>query len=129
MSLRYYTFLLFSSMLIALGLFIFLLFSVDPYQADILQKSLFFASIFIILLGSITLINFYLKVSLSNREVIFSQLKPAFRQGFLIAAGAVFLLFLQTIRVLSVWEAIILVVALILIELYFRRESSKKSKQ
>ena len=89
MSLRYYIFLLFCATSIALFLFLLILFTVDPNTADILQKIFFFSSLFIVLFGTISLVIFYLRILISNRELIFANLKPALRQAFLLSCGIV----------------------------------------
>ncbi|MBI3261229.1 hypothetical protein HYZ64_02545, partial [Candidatus Berkelbacteria bacterium] len=55
-----------------------------------------------------------------NREVIFAHLPVAARHAALIAGLVTTLAILQTLRVLSTWEVILIVFIMILVELAAR---------
>ena len=125
MSLRNYLFWLFVGTLLALGVFLAILFNTDPQQADFLTKSAFFISLFLFLMGFLTFLGFYLRVYFSNREIIYANLPIALRQAGLISFLLVGIIVLQALRVLTVWSAVILILMVVLMEMYFRTKPVK----
>ncbi len=114
--LRVSLFSIFGISLLAFGSFLTIVFYSEPNLKDQLQIIGFFASTFLWLSGILTLIIFYLRVSLSNREVLYAQLPISIRQAGLVSAGLVGLLAMRTVRVLGLSEAIILVIIVVLLE-------------
>lgn len=120
MTIKYQLFGIFTGTLLALGIFLAIFFNSDPYTADIFTKTAFFVSLFLFFGGFLTFLGFYLRVYFSNREVIYDNFPVALRQALLVSFLLTGLLVLQSLRVLSLWDSIILTVVVILIELYFR---------
>lgn len=94
--------------------------TVDPEAGDGLTKAAFFASFFLMLSGFSVPIIFWIRVASSNREVIFSQLPAATRQGILLAILFTTLLLLQSLRSLSWWDAILVALGIGFIEIALR---------
>lgn len=67
------------------------------------------------------IVGFYLKIWASRREVIFAHIAPTLRQSALVGLALTGLLFLFQIKVLNWWVAILFILAVLLIELFFRR--------
>jgi len=128
MNLRTYFFGLFSATLLSFGVWLAIFFYADPELADFLTFAAFFSSLFLWLTGALTFIIFYIRISLSNREVIFAHLPAAGRHAALTSAAITSLLIFQTLRVLSAWEAALVVVIIVLLELA-ARSKLKKAKQ
>ncbi|MFA6423286.1 MAG: hypothetical protein WCW17_02415 [Patescibacteria group bacterium] len=122
MKVRSTLFSIFSTTLLAFGVWLVVFFNFSPLNADKLTFAAFYGSLFLWLTGIITFALFYTKVYLSNKEVVFSILAPSARQATLIAGGLVSLLFFQGIGVLSWWEAGLWISSLLLLEMYFRSE-------
>ena len=80
----------------------------------------FYGSLFFGLVGTLTLIGYYGRVLASRGEVIYANIGVSFRQAVLIAFAVVALLILQSFRLLTWWDGGLLVVAIMLLELYFR---------
>jgi len=120
MGLRLYLFSLYCLMLLSLGLWILLIFNVNPYVAPTWIIATFYLTLFCFLVGVFSIIGFYIKVWASNREVIFSHLVPTLRQSALISLLITSLIFLQQVKALSWWVAILLIVSVIMLELFFR---------
>lgn len=118
--LKKYFFSIFSVTLLSFGMFLAILFNVDPQAADILTITALLASLFLTISGLLSLIIFYLRVKVSNYEILFAQLPIALRHGSLIALAVTGLIFLQMLRVLGWWEGILYLVVLILLESYFK---------
>lgn len=116
-------FSVFTFTLIALGLFLAILFNVDPNTSDLITRITFFISLFIFLAGLLTFIGFYLRIYLSNHEIIYANFPIALRQGILISLLCAGLLALSALDVLNIWSAIIFVLILVIIELFFRSKS------
>lgn len=122
MKTKIYLFILFCITLFSLGFFILILFNTNPYQEDILTISAFFASLFIFIAGLLTLIGFYTRVKMSNNEIFYSNFKPSLRQALLISFAMVGVLILNSLDVLTWWDAIMFILSIILLELYFQNK-------
>lgn len=120
MTIRKQLFGIFTGTLLGLGVFLAILFNSDPNTADIFTKIAFFVSLFIFLAGFLTFCGFYLRVYFSNREIIYTNLPLAIRQATLISFLIVGIAALQALRVLTIWDAAILAIIVILVELFFR---------
>jgi hypothetical protein len=125
MKLKQALFSLFSITLLAFGGWLTVLFNVDPFKADRFVFVALYASLFLFTMGILTFIGFGLRILLSNREVIYAHFPIALRQGTLLAFALIGLLFLQSLRVLSAVDAVAFLLAILLLELFFR--GSKKS--
>lgn len=120
MKLKKALFSLFAATLLAFGGALSILFNVDPAQADRFVMVAFYASLFVLILGILTFVGFGIRILLSRREVVYASFPPSLRQATLIAFALTGLLFLQSLRVLSVIDALAFVLAVSLIELFFR---------
>lgn len=126
MILRLYLFSLYATLILTAGLTAFIIFNVNPLASPFWMLILFYLAIYLFLASLFSLGGFYLKVWATNREVIFAHLLPTLRQSLIIALALTGLLFLQQIRVLTWWVAILFVLAVGMLELFFR---SKKINQ
>jgi hypothetical protein len=120
MKLKKNLFSLFTITLLAFGGWLTILFNVDPLKADNFVLVALYASLFLFLAGLLTFIGFGVRIYLSNREIIYAHLTPSIRQATLLAFALVGLLFLQSLRVLSIIDAGAFLLAIILLELFFR---------
>jgi hypothetical protein len=120
MPLKKYLFAIFTFTLLSLGVWLAILFNTDPNNTDLITRCAFFASLFVFLAGFFTFLGFYLRVYFSNREIIYNNFPIALRQSILLSLIIVGLLAFQTLRVLTVWVAAIYVLAIILVEFYFK---------
>lgn len=119
MSLRFYLLGLMFSTLFCWICFILVLFYIDPEQTNLVGFLAFYLSLFFALTGIFSLIGFYLRVWLSKNEIIFRHISPAFRQGFFLSLILVVSLILQSFRILTWWDGILLVGSVVLLEFYF----------
>jgi hypothetical protein len=120
MKLKKALFSVFAMTLLAFGSWLTILFNVDPLKADRFLFVALYASLFIFITGITTFIGFGIRILLSNREIIYAHFTPSLRQATLLAFAAVGLLFLQSLRVLSAIDAGAFILAILLIELFFR---------
>lgn len=120
MQLKQSLFSLFAVTLLAFGGSITIIMNVDPKSADQFIFVALYASIFLFITGILTFLGFGMRILLSNREVIYSHFPPSLRQGMLAGLAIVGLFFLQSLRVLSAIDAFAFILAILLIELFFR---------
>jgi hypothetical protein len=82
MSLRYYLILMSIGALICWLAWFFVLGSIDPTQAGFFGFLFFYASLFLALTGTFSVIGFLIKkIVLKNDQVIFHHVRSTFRQG------------------------------------------------
>ena len=120
MNLRTYLFGLTLSSIFCWAAFLIIIFTVNPYQADSLNLSFFFISLFFALLGTFALLGFYFRVKWGNLDAIYAYLGISLRQAIWFSLCIVGLLILQAFRVLTWWDGALLVSAILLFELFFR---------
>lgn len=80
----------------------------------------FYISLFVALLGTLTLLGYAARLVLSNNELKYQHIRVAFRQALLVSLLVTAALLLQAIRLLSWWDILLLVVIAALAELYLR---------
>jgi hypothetical protein len=106
--------------LCALATWIYIVTQVQPNPHDVQIMATFFLTMLIwvgSLLASVICIT---RIRRSNREVIYAHVIPSVRQGFIISATLTLILFLQYLRVLSWWDALLVIVGAFLFEIAFR---------
>jgi len=113
-------FFIFSITLLSTGLWVVLLCNQDPNISSNIVKILFFVSSYILLSGLLTFGLYYLRIHLSNKEIIYSHLITSIRQSMLISLIIVGLLTMSALNLLNVWQAIMLIAAISMIELFFK---------
>jgi hypothetical protein len=95
----------------------FVLNSIDPEQADFFGFLFFYASLFLALTGTFSVIGFLIKkIVLKKDEVVFHHVKSTFRQGTLVSLTIVSGLILLQTNLLTWWSALILIIFFIMIE-------------
>lgn len=107
--------LLLSSIFSWVALFIILT-KLDPVLDGTLAISLFFITLFFALTSTFALIGFYARIWWRRNEIYYQNINIAFRQGILLSIGVCGLMGLQALRVLTWWDALLLGVTIVLIE-------------
>lgn len=90
----------------------------NPDTVGWIGIGLFYASLFLALLGAFTLFGFGVRTFLNKTDLVFNQLRSASRQGVLLAAVVVIVMMLQSLRLLSWWNAFLVIVIFSLIEVF-----------
>lgn len=98
---------------------IIVIWKLDPFQSTGLALGLFFISLFVFLVSLFTLLGFFVRQYINKGEIFFVHFNVSLRQGILLAALSAVALFFLIIGVLRIWNAIILFIIVILLELYF----------
>lgn len=92
---------------------------INPQESEIFGQAVFYLSLLFALSGIFILFLTWLRKITSGGETPFIYIGMSFRQGILLAALAVILLMLQSFRVLTWWDGLLVVAAVFLAELYF----------
>jgi hypothetical protein len=91
----------------------------SPFLSGVLALVLFYSSLFLALTGTFALLNYYIRLAFNRPENFFHHLNTALRQGvllsFMVCVGLVF----QRLRVLTWWDALLLLAIVVLVEYYF----------
>lgn len=119
MNLKATLFCIFSLLLFSLGAWIIMLFNIDPYKTDILTHLAFLSSLFLWLSCLITLLEYRFRLTVSNRELIYAHLPIALRHGLQISCAVTMLLAFQLMRVLNLFDAVLILAVILTSELYF----------
>jgi len=95
----------------------FVLTGLDPNAAGFLGFLFFYTSLFLALIGTFSVIGFMIRRKiLKDDELVFRHVKKTFRQGILLAALVLIVLFLLQIQLLTWWVAILLAVLYAVVE-------------
>jgi hypothetical protein len=114
-------------LLLSLGAWVGIILAVDPYRAGIVGTILFFLSLFGVLLGILTLfVTWVYRKGLGEMSAA-HHLGGAFRQAFLLALFALGLVFLQMKHLLTWWDGLLVLAAVLLCEFTIRRITSHES--
>lgn len=127
MKLKNSLFSLFAITLLSFGGWLTILFNVDPYQTDQINFILLYVCLLLFFIGLVTFIGFGIRLLIAKGELVYSLFIPALRQACLISLAIIGLLLLQSLRVLSPIDGGALVVAILLIELFFKARPANKS--
>jgi len=95
------------------------IFNIDPKGAGSLGFLSFFVSLFFAIVGTFTIAGFYLRLWSSKNEYYFENINISFRQAILVAFSLVGLLVLQALRILNLFDGVLFVLSIILLEAYF----------
>lgn len=112
--------------LLSLCAWLGVIFAIDPGQGDTTGITLFFISFFALSLGFLTLSVTWLYRKLLGVASAAHHLGSAFRQAFLLAVYVLGIVFFQFQRLLTWWDASLLLVAVFLIEYSLRHVSRQE---
>ena len=93
--------------------------NLSPFISGYLALTLFYASLFIALTGTFSLLNYYLRLAINKSKNYFQHLNTALRQGSLLSVMICVGLAFQRLRVLTWWDALLLLIIVLLVEYYF----------
>jgi len=92
---------------------------INPFRDGVLGLTLFYISLYFSITGLATLFLFWLRRKFSKNEVAYTNVGISFRQGMLVALAVALLFILQSFHLLLWWDAGLVIVAALLIELWF----------
>lgn len=95
---------------------VFVIMNIDPYQTTSLGFVFFYVSLFLALLGTISLLTFLSYKLFASRDLpLFRYVQISFKQSLFATAFLVVFLYLQGRGYLNIWNALILFTIFILI--------------
>lgn len=111
--------MLLATILAWLGFFI-IINSFDPYQGTLTVFLMFYFTLFLSVLGSLSLLGFWLR-TLWNRKRGIARLMvmDSFRQAVIFSTVLLVALFLQSLRLLTWWNTLLLIILATTIEFVF----------
>lgn len=104
--------------LVCWGVFIFILWSINPATTNWIGFLLFYFSLFLALTGTAAIIGFVIRFIAMKKELAFRLVKEAFRQSFLFAALIVFSLFLLSKDLFNWLNLALLIISLSTLEFF-----------
>lgn len=91
----------------------------NPIERNFANISLFYLSLAVFMTGFFSLFLFWVKKKTSSEELLQLHMGVSFRQGLLLSIIVIVILILQSFRVLTWWDGLLAVGAVLMIELYF----------
>lgn len=128
MSLRQYIIIMILATILCWVSFGFVIVNIDPYEAGYLSFLFFYASIFLSLVGTLSLIIFgFYSIFARKNEPLYKIVQNSFKDGVILSAILTGLLYLQDKDLLNVWNTLIFagVLLSLLIFLFFNKKASK----
>ncbi|MDP1884608.1 MAG: hypothetical protein Q8L10_04540 [Candidatus Moranbacteria bacterium] len=92
---------------------------IDPIKDGLLGQVLFYVSLFFFVTGLATLFLFWIRRLFSKNETAYLNVGISFRQGLLVALAITAMFILQSLKLLIWWDAGLVIVAALLVELWF----------
>lgn len=105
--------------LLSWSAWVLVIMTIDPFANGAFAVSLFAVSFWLAMVGTLTLIGFFVRYWLEKHNVPFRQLGVAFRQSILMTSAATVALLLQAERLFQWWVGFILVLLIMTIEFFF----------
>ena len=113
-------FIIFSVTLFAIASLVLDIFNYNPYTSDLSVFANFYASLLISFAGIFGLTIFLVKVKLNKGKWTSEKFLPSLRQGCILSIALTGLLILKGLNVLDWWVGVPLIIAILLLELFFQ---------
>lgn len=129
MSLRKYLLIMGIGSLISWGAWLLIIFYLDPYSSGFMGLASFYLILFLALLGTFSLVGFFVRFIFLRKAVLFRQIGRSLRQAVLFSLLITFSLLLEANRLFTWWNAIFLILGLALLEFFFLARQEDKMDQ
>ncbi|MDD2353866.1 MAG: hypothetical protein PHX76_00585 [Patescibacteria group bacterium] len=126
MTLKNYLFVMSVLTAICWVIFFFVADIINPFSTNWLGFLLFYASLFIALVGLCTLVGFLIRFVILKKGLAFNLVKLSFRQSFLFALFLVLSLFLQANNLLTWLNLIFLIMTFSVLEIFLLSNKKKR---
>ena len=124
---KFLGYMIFSTLLCWFG-WVMVLFFINPQESGILGFSLFYLILGLAVLGTITILGFWLRRLFYQKELAFEHVMVSFRQAIWISLIVIISLYLQSKQLLNWLNTILLVLGLGLIEFFFLSNQDVSNK-
>ncbi len=92
----------------------------DSLQENIVNIGAFYVSLSLFFTGFFSLILYWIRrKAMADEDVQHINIGVSFRQGFLLSGALIFIIILQSFRILIWWDGLLAIGAMMMIELYF----------
>jgi len=119
MSLKKYLIFMTSVTLFCWLAWLVVLFYMNPDEGGVVGFTMFYLSLFLALIGTFSLLGFFIRVWFSKETFIFRHLGVATRQSLWFSILLIVTLMFQGGGMLKWWSALLLVLFLVLMEFFF----------
>lgn len=120
MTLRHYLIVMSGATLISWFAWALVLMNTNPFEATFLIYLIFYASLFVSLVGTVSTVGLAIQIWFFKQDAPqFRQVKKTFRQGVFLATLLIVALFLESQRLLTWWNILLLILAFTFFELFF----------
>ncbi|MFH1838607.1 MAG: hypothetical protein ABH808_03925 [Candidatus Kuenenbacteria bacterium] len=93
--------------------------NINPFEARILEFTLFYFSLFLALIGTIALGGSLIRIKFDRNKIIFKQAIIAFRQAIWFSSLIILFLILQSSNLLHWWNISLFILFLAVLEFFF----------
>lgn len=124
---RYLITMLFAT-LVSWGAFLLVLYNVDPYDGGAMGRGLLLAALFFSLFGTIAIVGFLIRMWRRKGTPLYWHVLFAFRQALILSALVIAALVLQSFKLLTGWNMVLLLLGAMLVEVYFLTRQPKHQK-
>jgi len=93
--------------------------NIDPYTGGTWGVLSFFVSLFFALVGTLSFVGFYIRLWFTSNELYYENITISFRQAILASLCVIGILGLQALSIFNIFNGILLVLSIILLEFYF----------
>lgn len=126
MSLSRYLIIMTFSAILGWIAWILVLIYIDPFKAGIVGFVFFYLSLLFALIGTLSVIGYFIRSKIHKEEITYQQVSNAFRQAILLGILVAGSLFLKSIGLLNWFNIIIFIIALVLLEVFYLSRKNKK---
>ncbi|KKW01893.1 MAG: hypothetical protein UY52_C0016G0028 [Parcubacteria group bacterium GW2011_GWC2_49_9] len=116
MALKHYLMLMALGTVFCWAAWVLVIRNINPDEAGAIGLISFYASLFLALLGTLSLLGFFVRVWFSKTAAVFRFLGVSFRQAVWFGLLIVIALLLQANRYLTWWNALLLIIFMTLLE-------------
>ncbi len=96
------------------------IYSFDPFAGGLIALSCFYTSLFLALLGTISVLGFLIRwLLIKQDEVVFRHVRRTFRQAIIVSSLTIVSLLLLHVDLLRWWNSLLLIVLGFLLEAVF----------
>ena len=126
MSVKWYIIVMLAATVMSWVAWLLVIFLISPKDAGTLGFSLFYASLFLALLGSFSLFGLLARHMRRKKKFIVEKVLISFRQGMWLAVIVVGALLLQSRDLLTWWNGLLLLLIVTVLEFFFISASTNR---
>lgn len=127
MSIRAHLIGLSISTVLCMVAFVLTIVNTNPTQGGQTALASFYISGFFASLGILTLLGYTLRRYWKGNAIRYGNIQDSFRQAFLFSGFLAAALYLQSLKLVSWWDLLLLIVIVLLLELYLRANARSAS--